>query len=75
MYTLHLSNCEWPSSLRLSEVRLDTALELAASLDMYAYDSYVIACALKNKSPLMTLDRGLLNAAQKAGVTIKEVQL
>ena len=32
-----------------------------------------ITCALKHKSPLMTLDNGLIHAAARAGVNIKEV--
>ena len=61
--------------LRFSEVALSTALELSYKLKVYAYDAYVIGCALKHNSPLISLDRSLLDAAQMARVTIKEVQL
>jgi len=56
-------------------VELDIALELSSRLNIYAYDSYVIACALKHKSPLITLDNNLLEAANRAGAVIKEVNL
>jgi len=60
--------------IRFSEVELDTALELSSRLNVYAYDAYFIGCALKHKSPLTTLDSGLLDAAKRAGAAIKEVK-
>jgi predicted nucleic acid-binding protein len=60
--------------IRFSDIELDAALELSARLNIYAYDAYFIACALKHKSPLISLDGALLQAAQRAGVTITEVK-
>ena len=60
--------------LRFSDIELDTALELSAKLNVYAYDAYVIGCALKHKYPLLTLDKELIDAAQRAGVAITEVK-
>lgn len=40
---------------------------------MYAYDAYLIACALAQKAPLLTLDRGLERTARAAGVQCVEV--
>ena len=59
--------------IRFSEVELGIALELANSLNVYAYDAYVIGCALKHNSALISLDDDLLEAARKAGVKVKEV--
>ena len=39
----------------------------------YAYDAYVLACALNLRSPLITLDRSLAAVAQDAGIEILEV--
>jgi predicted nucleic acid-binding protein len=61
--------------IQVSEVELEIALELSSRLNIYAYDSYVIGCALKHKSPLITLDNNLLEAANRAGAVIKEVNL
>lgn len=61
--------------VHFSEIGLDVALELSSKLNVYAYGAYFIACALKHRSPLITLDGGLLDAAQRAGATIKEVIL
>ena len=59
--------------IRFSDIELSIALELSNSLDIYAYDAYVIGCALKHNAALISLDRGLLKAAVKAGVKIREV--
>ncbi len=61
--------------IRFSDIELETALELSANLNIYAYDAYIIGCALKHKYPILTLDKGLMDAARKAGATIKEVTL
>ncbi len=57
-------------AVTLWEIDLDDALQLAARLNIYAYDAYVIACALRLNAPLLTLDGGLKTAAQTAGVTL-----
>jgi predicted nucleic acid-binding protein len=58
--------------IRFYDVSLSTALDLARRLNLYAYDAYVIACALKHNSPIVSLDNGLLDAAHRAGVeTVK----
>lgn len=59
--------------LRFSDVELEAALRLAHRLRVYAYDAYVIGCALKHKASLVSLDEGLLEAARKVGVEVKEV--
>ena len=59
--------------IRFYDVSLSTALDLAHRLNGYAYDAYVIACALKHSSPIVSLDNGLLDAAQRAGVETIEV--
>jgi predicted nucleic acid-binding protein len=46
-----------------------------AKIDIYAYDAYIIGCALKHKYPILTLDKGLMDAARKAGAAVKEVEL
>lgn len=52
------------------DVELEESLKIADMLGIYAYDAYLIRCALKYKSPLLSLDRKLINAAKemKAGV-------
>jgi predicted nucleic acid-binding protein len=59
--------------IRLVEVSLSHALALAERLNIYAYDGYMLACAEQQRCPLLSLDRGLLQAAQSLGVDILEV--
>lgn len=59
--------------LRFVEIELEDAVRLAGELDIYAYDAYLIRCAQKYKSSLLTLDQGLRVAAERAAVTIIEV--
>jgi predicted nucleic acid-binding protein len=60
--------------IRFSEVELDRALEVAEELDLYAYDAYVIVCALQHRCALVSLDRGLVTAAARVGVKTLEIR-
>lgn len=60
--------------LRLLDVEMEQVLRIASQYGVYAYDAYFIACALQQKSALLTLDSGLRQAAIQAGVTILEVE-
>jgi predicted nucleic acid-binding protein len=60
--------------LRLVDISLQTALELVGQLNIYAYDAYVIGCALQYRCPLVSLDGALLQAAKQAGATMIEVK-
>lgn len=55
------------------EYPLEQALELSARLSIYAYDAYLVQCAMQTNSPLLTLDRGLRVAAEKMSVQTLEV--
>ncbi len=58
--------------LRRVEVDLGAALALAERHRLCAYDAYVLACAVEQKCGLVTLDRGLRQAARAAGVAVVE---
>ena len=59
--------------IRLLDVDLAEALAVAARLSIYAYDAYLIVCALNQQCGLLTLDGGLRHAAQQVGVKVIEV--
>jgi predicted nucleic acid-binding protein len=59
--------------IRFVDVELEETLEIAAQHAVYAYDAYLIRCALKFNAPLISLDKGLLQAAQSAGARVIEV--
>lgn len=57
----------------LLEYPLEQALELSVRLRIYAYDAYLVQCAMETNSPLLTLDRRLRVAAEKTGVQTLEI--
>jgi len=61
-------------AIRLYEVHLKETLRLCVKANLYAYDAYFITCALRLKSPLLSLDDVLLSAAEESGVSIIKVQ-
>jgi predicted nucleic acid-binding protein len=60
--------------LRFVEIELSDALELAAELNINAYDAYLLRCAAKYRAPLLTLDEQLIRLAPQKGVKILEVE-
>jgi predicted nucleic acid-binding protein len=52
------------------EVELATAVELANRFQMYAYDAYLLTCALAQRTPLLTLDRALMAAAKQLNIEV-----
>jgi len=59
--------------IRMAEVGLRQAVELSARLNVYAYDAYVLACALNQGAPLLTLDGGLRERARELKLDVLEV--
>ncbi|MEJ5223267.1 MAG: type II toxin-antitoxin system VapC family toxin [Anaerolineales bacterium] len=60
--------------LRFVDIELDEALKLATELNIYAYDAYLIRCAMKYRTPLLTLDDQLARLASQKGVAVLEVK-
>lgn len=60
--------------IQFSDVALDSAVALSSELSIYAYDAYMILCARKHNCELMTIDSGLMHAAEKLGVRLVEVK-
>ena len=59
--------------IRFVQVELEGALEIADITGIYAYDAYLIRCALKFESPLISLDRNLVTAAKEMKARVIEV--
>ena len=59
--------------IRFVDVELAVALELADRFGLYAYDACLMACARRQRAPLLTLDARLGRAAKEAGVELMEV--
>lgn len=61
-------------TVRLAEIDVRNALEIAIELGLYAYDAYVLETARAERLPLLTLDRGLARAAHRLGLRLVEVE-
>jgi len=59
--------------LRFVEVELQDSITIAHEFGIYAYDAYLIRCAEKYRSPLLTLDAALRRHAEAHGVVVMEV--
>jgi predicted nucleic acid-binding protein len=59
--------------VRYLDLDLRSALDLAVEHGIYAYDAYVIACALSQRCSIVSLDQALLRVAKAAGVRVLEV--
>ena len=60
-------------ALRLVEVDVRGAIELAVESGLYAYDGYMLALAKERGFPILTLDARLAAGARRAGLTVVEV--
>jgi predicted nucleic acid-binding protein len=59
--------------VRLVDVDIQAALELAIDFNIYAYDAYFIQCAKSFSIPLLTLDRKMQQVASQLNITILKV--
>lgn len=62
-------------SLEVVDVNLKDAMRLASRHNMYAYDAYILQCAIENKLPLISLDKDLITIAKKEGIQVLEVNI
>jgi predicted nucleic acid-binding protein len=59
--------------IRFVDVELNESLRLAKALGIYAYDAYLVRCAQKYRSPLLSLDGYLVECAKRTDVAVLEV--
>ncbi len=55
------------------DVELAQSVNIAHQLNIYAYDAYLIQCALQSDAPLISLDRNLVRYAKQMHVHVMEV--
>jgi len=60
--------------IRFVEAELDESLKIAAELNIYAYEAYLIRCALRYNAPLFSLDLSLKSVAQAQGAGVIGVE-
>ncbi len=41
---------------------------------MYAYDAYILQCAIEHNLPLISLDQNMIDIAKREGIQVIEVE-
>jgi predicted nucleic acid-binding protein len=59
--------------LRFTEVELDKTMQIVDEFGLYAYDAYLLRCAIKYQTALITLDRSLAQVAQEMNIEVIEI--
>jgi len=59
--------------LRYIEPDFGKVLKLSKQNNIYAYDAYILDCAIRHKAPVLTLDKKLKTSAQKLKIDTLEV--
>lgn len=59
--------------IRTMDLDLSRALEISDQFNIYAYDAYVLTCAMNSDTPLLSLDEGQREAARRVGITLIEL--
>jgi len=60
-------------AIRFLDIELEQSLRIADEQGIYAYDAYILRCAQKYRSPVISLDQNLVACAKSMGVQVKEV--
>jgi predicted nucleic acid-binding protein len=60
--------------LRYIDVDFAHALRLSHDHGIYAYDAYLLDCALRHKAPLLSLDNSLNAKARELGIALVEIE-
>ena len=55
------------------DIDLSSCLDLCSRFNIYAYDAYILSCALQNNFPLFSLDKKIIEIAKKIGLITFEV--
>ncbi len=59
--------------IRYLDVDFTHSLKLAHDNQIYAYDAYFLDCAMRHKTPLLSLDSRLTAKARDMGINVLEV--
>lgn len=59
--------------VRLAEIDVEASVEMAKEQGIYAYDAYMLECARKYRTPLLSLDGPQRQVAIKLGIEVLEV--
>jgi predicted nucleic acid-binding protein len=59
--------------IQFSKPNFAHSLAIAHQANIYAYDAYVLDCAIRHKAPILTLDRALIMTAKDFNAAVLEV--
>lgn len=59
--------------MRYLDVDFKHSLKLAHDNQMYAYDAYFVDCAMRHKTPLLSLDNRMTVKAKALGIKVVEI--
>lgn len=60
-------------SMETVEINLKDAMRLAGKYNTYAYDAYILQCAIEHGLPLISLDKNLVEIAKCENIQVIEV--
>jgi len=60
-------------ALEFVEINLKDSVALAGKYNIYAYDAYILQCAIEQKIPLISLDARMIELAKREGIECIEV--
>ncbi len=60
-------------SMETVEINLKDAMRLAGKYNIYAYDAYILQCAIEHGLPLISLDKNLVEIAKRENIQVIEV--
>lgn len=60
-------------SMETVEINLKEAMRLVGKYNIYAYDAYILQCAIEHRLPLISLDKGLIEIAKQENIQVNEV--
>jgi len=60
-------------SLEIVEIDLKEAVRLAGKHNIYAYDAYILRCAIEHNLPLVSLDQNMIEVAKQEDIQVIEV--
>jgi predicted nucleic acid-binding protein len=60
--------------VRLVDPTLRQAVELSHKLNIYAYDAYILGCAINQRAPILSLDSVLKERARSLNLEVIEVK-
>ncbi|MEX0906085.1 MAG: type II toxin-antitoxin system VapC family toxin [Balneolaceae bacterium] len=61
--------------IRRTTIRLSEAVELANAFDLYAYDAYVLDSARQYQTPIISLDKKMVDVAKQLQIPVMEATL